>query len=438
MRIHYGSASDIGKARDRNEDSYLAQPPVFAVADGMGGHKGGDVASALAIKVLGGDSLPADGAELVERVRAANHAVYERSSSDANVEGMGTTMTATIAGGGSIRLAHVGDSRAYLLREGTLRRLTEDHTLVQRMVSEGQLTEEEASVHPQRSVITRSLGVEDRVQIDEGAVEVRDGDRILLCTDGLTGMVSEEEIEAILKRAPDPQSACDQLVGAANEAGGLDNITAVVLDVEVDEEEQRARDDETPESRASAAGIDEEPVARGGGRIPRWAIVSGIVALLLVAGVLVGRAYVDHQWYVGVDAGRIAVFQGVPASVGGFELHHVVQPTDLSATSAEQLAVWSSLSDGITADDLPGAQAIVEQIRHDLAAKAAQGTGNGGGAGTGLGGTTGGGGSGGTGSGGTGSGGTGSGGGGTAGGGGTGGGGSGSTGSGGEGGGGTP
>jgi serine/threonine protein phosphatase PrpC len=405
MRIRFGSASDIGKARDRNEDSFLADPPVFAVADGMGGHKGGDVASSLAIQVLEGEALPADGAELVERVREANRAVYERSSSDTAVEGMGTTMTATIAGGGALRLAHVGDSRAYLLREGTLRRLTEDHTLVQRMVSEGHLTEEEASVHPQRSVITRVLGVEDRVQIDEGAVEVRDGDRILLCTDGLTGMVSEEEIETILKRAPDPQAGADQLVAAANEAGGLDNITVVLLDIEVDAEEQRARDAETPADLAEAAGL-EEPHDSRGGRISRWAIVTGIVVLVLIAGFFFGRTYVNHQWYVGVDEGRVAVFQGVPATVGGVDLHHVVQRTDLSATTAEQLAVWSSLSDGVTADNLAGAQAIVEQIRRDLAAKAAQ-NGGGNGTGTGTGGGTG------SGSGGGGSGGTGTGGGGS-------------------------
>jgi PPM family protein phosphatase len=404
MRVRFGSASDIGKARDRNEDSYLAEPPVFAVADGMGGHKGGDVASSLAIQVLEGDALPADGAELVERVREANRAVYERSSSDTAVEGMGTTMTATIAGGGALRLAHVGDSRAYLLREGTLRRLTEDHTLVQRMVSEGQLTEEEASIHPQRNVITRSLGVEDRVQVDEAAVEVRNGDRILLCTDGLTGMVSEEEIERTLQRAPDPQEAADRLVAAANDGGGLDNITVVVLDIEVGAEEQQALDSETPAARAEGAGA-EEPDEAGGGRVSRWAIVTGVVVLLLIAGFFVGRAYVNHQWYVGVDEGSVAVFQGVPASVGGFDLHHVVQRTDLSATSAEQLAVWSSLSDGVTADNLAGAQAIVEQIRRDLAAKAAQ-NGGGGGAGTGSGGGTG------SGSGGGGSGGTGAGGGG--------------------------
>ena len=393
MRIRFGSASDIGKARDRNEDSYLAEPPVFAVADGMGGHKGGDVASSLAIQVLGGDALPSDGAELVERVREANRAVYERSSSDTAVEGMGTTMTATIAGGGALRLAHVGDSRAYLLREGTLRRLTEDHTLVQRMVSEGHLTEEEASVHPQRSVITRVLGVEDRVQIDEGAVEVRDGDRILLCTDGLTGMVSEGEIETILTRAPDPQAAADQLVAAANEAGGLDNITVVVLDIEIDVEEQRASDDEKPADRAEAAGLEEPEEEAGRGRVPRWAIVTGVVVLLLIAGFFFGRAYVNGQWYVGVEENQVAVFQGIPATVGGFDLHHVVQRTDLSATSAEQLAVWSSLSDGVTADNLAGAQAIVEQIRRDLAAKAAQNSGGGGtGSGTGSGSGSGGGG----------------------------------------------
>src|SRR3954452_14823920 len=158
MRIRYGSASDIGKAREPNEDSYLAEPPVFAVADGMGGHKGGDVASSLAIKVLGGDALPAYGAELVERVREANRAVFERSSSDTAVEGMGTTMSATIAGGGALRLAHVGGWRASRRGEATLRQLAEAHTLIQRMVSEEHLTEEEASVLPQRSVITRVLG----------------------------------------------------------------------------------------------------------------------------------------------------------------------------------------------------------------------------------------------------------------------------------------
>src|SRR5204862_4149341 len=142
----------------------------------------------------------------------------------------------------------------------------------------------------------------------------------------------------------------DQLVAAANEAGGLDNITVVVLDIEVDEEEQRERDAETPAARAEAAGV-EEPHEMSGGRVPRWAIVTGVVVLLLIAGFYFGRAYVNGQWYVGVEENQVAVFQGIPATVGGFDLHHVVQRTDLSATSAEQLAVWSSLSDGVTADN---------------------------------------------------------------------------------------
>jgi protein phosphatase len=218
---------------------------------------------------------------------------------------------------------------------------------------------------------------------------VHDGDRILLCTDGLTGMLSEEEIERVLKRARDPQGAADELVGAANRAGGLDNITVVVLDIAVDDEEQRALDAETPATRAGR--VDERHPDDRGGRVPRWAIATGVVVLLLVGAFLLGRVYVNSQWYVGVDAGRVAVFQGIPASVGGYDLHHVVQETDLSATSAERLAVWSSLGDGITADDLARAQAIVEQIRRDLAAQAAAskkptGTGTGGGGGTGSGG----------------------------------------------------
>jgi protein phosphatase len=245
--------------------------------------------------------------------------------------------------------------------------------------------------------------VEDRLQVDESAVEVQDDDRILLCTDGLTGMVSEEEIETTLKAVPDPQAAADQLVAAANEAGGLDNITVVVLDIEIDAEEQRARDAEKPADRAEAAALEGRQEGGGSG-VPRWAIVTGVVVLLLIAGFFFGRAYVNDQWYVGVEEDQVAVFQGIPATVGGFDLHHVVQRTDLSATSAEQLAVWSSLSDGVTADNLAGAQAIVEQIRRDLTAKAGQnggggGTGTGSGSGTGTGSGGGGGGSGGGGSG---------------------------------------
>jgi serine/threonine protein phosphatase PrpC len=387
VKIRAGVATDIGQARERNEDSYLAQPPVFAVADGMGGHKGGDIASALALEVLGGEQLPADGAELVERVREANRAVFERSASDREVEGMGTTITATIAGQGALRIAHVGDSRAYLLRGATLRRLTEDHTLVQRMVKEGRLTEEEASVHPQRSVVTRAIGVDERVQVDEGALEVHDGDRVLLCTDGLTSMLSEKEIQSTLESAPRPQAAAEALVAGANRAGGLDNITVIVLDIEVGESERSSGEIAAETSPPAPEGSMEDAHEGAGGRSSRarWAIGGSLILLVAVLAIVGGKMYVDRQWYVGVSNGHVAVFQGIPATIAGVELHQVVEETTLPAAEAEQLAVWAALAAGITADSLVGARAIVDQIRQDLVEQQQPPGGNGGGGGSGTG-----------------------------------------------------
>ena len=251
MRLRVGVATDIGRVREKNEDSYLVEEPLFAVADGMGGHKGGDVASQLALETIEGE--PA--ADLAQRLRDANAAVFERSQSDRSVTGMGTTVTAVVVEGTSALFAHVGDSRAYLLRAGDLRQLTDDHTLVARMVKTGEITEAEAEVHPHRSVLTRALGTEPDVIVDEFDVALTDGDRLLLCSDGLTGMVTEEQIVAILSAAPDPQDAANRLVRAANRAGGVDNITVVVIDVEAEDGEDtdgppRARDPEPPAAAA--------------------------------------------------------------------------------------------------------------------------------------------------------------------------------------------
>src|SRR5439155_13419119 len=176
MRIRAGYSSNIGRARERQGDAYLMEPPLYAVADGMGGHRGGDIASALALETLAaeaGGGARAKQTGLAERIQDANRAVFERSLRDHSVAGMGTTLTAALVDGSVIRLGHVGDSRAYLLRAGTLRRLTEDHTLVHQMVREGQLTDDEAGEHPQRSVLTLALGTEERVRVDEGSVELR-------------------------------------------------------------------------------------------------------------------------------------------------------------------------------------------------------------------------------------------------------------------------
>ena len=230
MKVIVGAASDIGQVREGNEDSYLVEQPLYVVADGMGGHRGGEVASELAIETIQALFLKREGS-LVTQVEEANRRVFERSQSDRNVAGMGTTLTAALVDGSRVQLAHVGDSRAYLFRDHELTILTEDHTLVHRMVMAGEITEEEAEVHPHRSILTRALGVDGRIQVDELAIDVRPGDRILLCTDGLTGMVSEEQIGTILDSTPgDAQGAVERLIAEANRAGGVDNITAVVLD----------------------------------------------------------------------------------------------------------------------------------------------------------------------------------------------------------------
>lgn len=362
MRARIGEATDIGLVRERNEDGYLVRPPLFAVADGMGGHRGGEVACRLALETL---ERPAD-APLAERVREANRVVYERSMLDRSVAGMGTTLTAAVLEGDRLRLAHVGDSRAYLLREGRLERLTEDHTIVHQMVRQGRLTEEEAAWHPYRSVLTRALGTEPDVPVDEAVLEVRPGDRVILCTDGLTSMVEEARIGEVLRTTADPQEAADRLVQEAIAAGGLDNVTVVVLDLEEDPDE----------------GGREAPAGKGGGRrggggsgllrrpgLRRAGL--GLVAALALGGLATAglRAYLDRQWYVGISHGNVAVFRGVPTSVAGFELHRVVLETEIPAREALQLAFYRDLPTGITADDRDAAMAIVDQIREDLAAR---------------------------------------------------------------------
>ena len=354
MRVTAAAATDVGLVREGNEDSYLTEGPLFAVADGMGGHRGGEVASQLAVETL--EKLFKEGAgDLPDQVQEANRVVFERSVLDRKVAGMGTTLTAALVEGDRVRLAHVGDSRAYLLRDGTLRLLTEDHTLVHRMVSEGEISKEEAETHPQRSVLTRALGVDTVVDVDDDSLQVRPGDRLLLCTDGLTSMVSEDEIEDVLRTVPNPQEAAQRLVRMANEAGGVDNTTVVILDFSDDAAAGRPDGQATPSREAIAPAP--HPKASGVGRDHRGRRGRGARGL---------RLYLDSQWYVGVSDGHVAIFRGIPTEVAGFDLHHVVVETTISAEKAESLAVYGDLGDGITADDRERASAIVEQIRLDV------------------------------------------------------------------------
>jgi serine/threonine protein phosphatase PrpC len=389
MRIRVGVQTDIGRSRVRNEDAYLVNDPVFAVADGMGGHRGGDVASTLALESLqsAGAGSAEDFQQLVEQIKAANQRVLERGEADRDLRGMGTTLTAILASDGRAHVAHVGDSRAYLLRHGNLQQLTEDHTLVQRMVREGRLTEEEAHTHPQRSIVTRALGVDENIPIDELTLDLKEGDRILLCTDGLSSMIERDTIKAILQSEPDPQAACDRLVEEANRAGGDDNITVILLDVVGDDEAsgdglesgavQRSTGqqvNEGPDPPGDTAFVrsvpDHEDPAPRRRRRPlnrkRAAVWTGVVLVVIVAALIGTRYYLDRQWYVGDADGRVAIYNGIPATVLGFKLAHVQESTELPAQDAERLAYWRGLEDGITAGSFEQAQSIVDRIRQDL------------------------------------------------------------------------
>src|SRR5918999_4283493 len=239
MRLRETSGiTDAGRKRRRNEDAYVLQPPLFAVADGMGGAQAGEVASRLAVDAFR-EFREADELEPEERVAAiiqeANRRIYERAREDTQASGMGTTVTAALVGEESVSIGHVGDSRAYRLRDGRLEQLTDDHSLVADLVRGGRLTPEEADVHPQRSVITRALGTDAKVDVDAFTFETHPGDVILLCSDGLTTMVTDEEIVAIVGEAKNLEQAAKQLVKAANRRGGEDNVTVVLFALEASE-----------------------------------------------------------------------------------------------------------------------------------------------------------------------------------------------------------
>jgi serine/threonine protein phosphatase PrpC len=239
MRLSSFAGTDVGRARSGNEDSYFCGRTVLAVADGLGGHQGGEVASAAAVEplaALDGREFadPAEAAdELTAAIREANAAILDRAGGDPGLWGMGTTVTAAaLAGERHLQLAHVGDSRAYLLRDGSLEQLTTDHTVVAELVRRGRLTPAQAAIHPERSILTRAVGLDPRIPVDTpDPLELQDGDQVLLCSDGLTEPVDDDQIAQLLSAEPDGNAACQALIDAANAAGGPDNITVVLLRV---------------------------------------------------------------------------------------------------------------------------------------------------------------------------------------------------------------
>jgi serine/threonine protein phosphatase PrpC len=326
--------TDTGRQRNANEDSFFVRSPVFVVADGMGGAQAGEVASKAAADSFDRE-LPAAPPEQVlrETIESANRTIHEHAGKDPDLAGMGTTITASIVDpeAEEVAIGHVGDSRAYRLRAGKLERLTRDHSLVEEMRRKGQLTDAQAEDHPQRSIITRALGPEPEVEVDLQTVPAQAGDVFLICSDGLTTMLGDEQISRLLSRATSMQSAVRALVDEANRAGGRDNITVVAFRLEDSDAPARETEGATligsaaeevgltatevrRRAAADAARKRREELAAAKPR-RRLRTVAKMVALLVVlAAIAFGAWYGNRQvWFLGTDgAGRAALYRGVP------------------------------------------------------------------------------------------------------------------------------
>ena len=349
--VEQAGRTDVGRQRTANEDSLAVRPPLFAVADGMGGAKAGEVASAVAVEAVERareSDEPAE-AQLAEIVRAANRRIYDLAVADESRRGMGTTLTLAKVHGDEVSLAHVGDSRAYRMRDGELSQLTRDHSLVAELERSGQITAEAAEHHPQRSIITRALGPEPDVEVDTYTLAGREGDVFLICSDGLTSMISDDEVTSILRSAPSLDEAADALVRAANQSGGKDNITVILFRLGEGAPDEAAAatiaplpaDDETiagdlhADDLAAAAAtaapdagvtdatvihrrpepIEPRPAAPRRPRRRRGrAAVRVVVGLVLVAAVIGGLYVASRQvYFVGTnDGGLVTVYRGVP------------------------------------------------------------------------------------------------------------------------------
>ncbi|NHT16451.1 Stp1/IreP family PP2C-type Ser/Thr phosphatase [Cellulomonas sp. IC4_254] len=411
IALRYAARSDVGLVRSNNQDSAYAGPHLLVVADGMGGHAGGDVASSVAIAALApldGESHGPDDAldELERALEEAREEIISRSESNPELAGMGTTVTAILRAGNKLAMVHLGDSRGYLLRDGVLTQVTTDHTFVQHLVNTGKITPEEAETHPQRSVVMRVLGDFDvDIAPDLSVREARAGDRWLLCSDGLSGFVSGETIARTLYELPDVDTCAERLVQLALRAGGGDNVTVVVADVL---ELNDVRDGAGPTTNAVVVGsaavsrnrptaAQDGPAARaaelsrqastpGGGvavvdadddeeddaderRTRRRRRVRRILLSLLAVVVVAGAAFGFYRWtqtqyYVGVDGEVVAIYRGIPQSVGPVSLSEVVETSDVVVDDLPAF-VRERLQQTIHTATLADARERVESLAED-------------------------------------------------------------------------
>ena len=400
------AVSHVGKIRANNQDSGYAGTQLFVVADGMGGHAGGDVASALALKRVMEADRPyasANDAEfaLHASLIAANSLLAETVFEHPELTGMGTTVSAILRSGDAIAIAHIGDSRIYLLRDGHLQQITADHTFVQRLVDSGRITPEEAAVHPRRSVLMRVLGdVDAAPEIDTTVHDVMPGDRWLICSDGLSSYVSDEKIEIVLNGLANTRDAADRLIKESLDQGAPDNVTVVIVDIDETGDSssspvavvgsaalpltfegdtgrrplrlptlllhplkstQQEDSHFEPESEEYLDELILEDRRRARNRRIGWLVGAIIVLLLIVTALFVGYRITQTRYYVGVDGQTVAIYRGVQQDIGPISLHSVYQQTSIQLTDLSSYA-RQTVQDTINADSLSDAKSIIDRL----------------------------------------------------------------------------
>ncbi|WP_270409249.1 PP2C family protein-serine/threonine phosphatase [Brachybacterium paraconglomeratum] len=403
IALRYAARSDVGLVRSNNQDSAYAGSHLLVVADGMGGHAGGDVASSVAIGRLASldSETPASDivATLEESVLEANQEILRRARDEPQLRGLGTTITALLRAESKFALAHIGDSRAYLLRDGETVQITKDHTFVQRLLDEGRLTEDEAERHPQRSVLMRVLGdVDADPELDLSLRAAHVGDRWLLCSDGLSGLGSLDTIDATLKDIEDPGECADALVQLALKGGGPDNITCIVADVVDLDALPRGVEapSTTPQIVGSAARNRHRPTAASGPaakaaaltreepeipyededfseeepprRSPWPAVVVLALLVALLGGLLWGGyAWSQRQYYVGTDGTRVVLYQGLAQDLGPVSLSQPLEVTDIEIEDLPEIT-RQQVESTISASDREGADQIIDRLEQAAAA----------------------------------------------------------------------